>query len=181
MRSSVELILLFSDNVPLTEEVGLKVRAEELGLLVMGPGAGTAVIGGIGLGFANVVRAGAVGVVAAAGTGAQEVMSLLDRWGAGVTHVIGVGGRDLSDEVGGRMVRQALRALEDDPGTRVLLIVSKPPSPAVAAATLSDLGAKPTVAALVGMEGGLAVPEGVRLARTLEEAVLLTQIGRAHV
>src|SRR5699024_6437800 len=93
-------VLLFSDNVPLAEEIELKQRAIDLGRLVMGPDAGTAVISGTGLGFANAVRRGPVGVVAAAGTGAQEVSALLDRWGIGVSHVIGVGGRDLSEEVG---------------------------------------------------------------------------------
>ena len=100
-------VLLFSDNVPVEEEAELKRRANELGLLVMGPGAGTAVISGTGLGFANAVRRGPVGVVAAAGTGAQEVSALLDRWGVGVSHVIGVGGRDLSEDIGGRMAKAA--------------------------------------------------------------------------
>src|SRR5205814_7143235 len=84
-------VLLFSDNVGLDDEVDLKRRGASLGLLVMGPGAGTAMLGGAGLGFANAVRAGRVGVVAAAGTGAQEVMCLLDRWGEGVSQAIGVG------------------------------------------------------------------------------------------
>ena len=110
----------------------LKERASRLGRLVMGPGAGTAMLGGVGLGFANAVRPGRVGVVAAAGTGAQEVMTLLDRWGIGVSCVIGVGGRDLSSGVGGRMAADAVRALDNDPGTEVILLVSKPPDPAVA-------------------------------------------------
>ena len=121
-------VLLFSDNVPVAEEVALKRRASRLGLLVMGPGAGTAMLGGVGLGFANAVGAGPVGVVAAAGTGAQEVMTLLDRWGIGVSQVIGVGGRDLSAGVGGLMARDAVRALDADPGTEVILLVSKPPA-----------------------------------------------------
>lgn len=98
-------VLLFSDNVSVDKEVALKDHALSRGRLLMGPGAGTAVLGGVGLGFANVVTPGPVGVVAAAGTGAQEVMTLLDRWGVGVSHVIGVGGRDLSADVGGRMAR----------------------------------------------------------------------------
>lgn len=164
-------VLLFSDNVSLDDEVSLKQRARELGLLVMGPGAGTAVLGGTGLGFANVVRPGKVGVVAAAGTGAQEVMSLADRWGAGVSHVVGVGGRDLSERVGGMMARSAVRALEEDPGTEVILVVSKPPAPEVASSLLADLGAKPTVVALVGLEDPPPAPEGVRICRSMEEAV----------
>lgn len=145
-------VLLFSDNVSLDDEVALKARALERGLLLMGPGAGTALLGGVGLGFANAVRRGEVGVVAAAGTGAQEVMTLLHRWGAGPSHVVGVGGRDLSAKVGAPMASAALAALEADPATRVLVLVSKPPAPEVVARLLGELGTKPTVAALIGLE-----------------------------
>jgi FdrA protein len=170
-------VLLFSDNVPLQAEVELKARALDVGLLMMGPGAGTARLGGIGLGFANAVRRGPVGVIAAAGTGAQEVMTLLDRWGTGVSHVIGVGGRDLSEPVGGCMTRQGARALVDDPATEVLLIVSKPPSPAVASSLVRELGAKPTVMALLGLEGDVPSGPGVRVERTMEGALLATLDG----
>jgi FdrA protein len=163
-------VLVFSDNVSLADEVELKARAERLGLLVMGPGAGTGVLGGVGLGFANVLRRGPVGVVAAAGTGAQEVMTLSDRWGAGVSSVVGVGGRDLHGEVGARMTRLAVRALEADPATEVLVLVSKPPARAVARSLLADLGGKPTVVALVGLREPLPAPRQVRLVGTLEEA-----------
>jgi FdrA protein len=166
-------VLLFSDNVPVEEEVELKERATALGRLVMGPGAGTAVLGGCGLGFANAVRRGRVGVVAAAGTGAQEVMCLLDRWGAGVSAVIGVGGRDLSEAVGGRMARLAVAALRDDPGTDVILLVSKPPSPEVARAVVAEAGDTPLAAALIGLRESIPVPPTVRLATTLEEGALL--------
>ena len=125
-------VLLFSDNVSLEDEIALKEHAATVGRLAMGPGAGTASIGGCGLGFANAVSPGRVGVVAAAGTGAQEVMALLDRWGEGVSHVIGVGGRDLSQQVAGRSARLAMQALARDPGTDVIVLVSKPPSPDVA-------------------------------------------------
>ncbi|MGQ0668439.1 MAG: protein FdrA [Actinomycetota bacterium] len=167
-------VLLFSDNVPLADEVELKSRAAGRGLLLMGPGAGTALLGGIGLGFANAVRRGSLGVVAAAGTGAQEVTTLVDRWGAGIRHAIGIGGRDLSEAVGGRMARVALRALCEDPQVEAVLLVSKPPSPAVAASLLEELGGKPTVAALIGLEEEITVPQGVRVARTLEEAASLS-------
>jgi FdrA protein len=167
-------VLLFSDNVPVEEEVELKSRAEALGLLVMGPGAGTALLGGTGLGFANAVGRGRVGVVAAAGTGAQEVMCLLDRWGVGVSQVIGVGGRDLSEAVGGRMARLAVRALSADPGTDAILLVSKPPSAEVAAAVVAEAGDKPVVAALMGLKDPLPVPAGVRLATTLEAGAAAT-------
>jgi len=167
-------VLLFSDNVPLAEEVELKERARRLGLLLMGPGAGTAVLAGVGLGFANAVVPGPVGVVAAAGTGAQEVMSLLDRWGIGVSQVIGVGGRDLSAAVGGLMAREAVRALDADPGTEVILLVSKPPDPDVARAVIGASRATPVVAACLGM----SAPDGrigtALLADTLEQGALRT-------
>jgi len=167
-------VLLFSDNVPLLAEVELKTRALNLGLLMMGPGAGTALLGGVGLGFTNAVRRGPVGVIAAAGTGGQEAMTLLDRWGTGVSQVIGVGGRDLSEIVGGCMTRLAVRVLVDDPATEVLLIVSKPPSPAVARSLVEELGAKPAVIALLGLEGDVPEGPGVRVERTLEGAVIAT-------
>jgi FdrA protein len=146
-------VLLFSDNVPLADEVELKERARRLGLLLMGPGAGTAVLSGVGLGFANAVTPGPVGVVAAAGTGAQEVMSLLDRWGVGVSQVIGVGGRDLSAGVGGLMAVEAVRALDADPATEAILLVSKPPDPEVARAVIGASRTTPVVAACLGVNG----------------------------
>jgi FdrA protein len=165
-------VLLFSDNVPLAEEVELKERADRLGLLLMGPGAGTAVLGGVGLGFANAVAAGPVGVVAAAGTGAQEVMSLLDRWGIGVSQVIGVGGRDLSASVGGLMARDAVRALDADPETEIILLVSKPPDPAVARTVISASQATPVVAACLGMSSPDGLIGDAPLAATLEQGAL---------
>jgi FdrA protein len=167
-------VLLFSDNVSLDKEIALKDHALRRGRLVMGPGAGTAMLGGTGLGFANAVSPGRVGVVAAAGTGAQEAMSLLDRWGAGVTQVIGVGGRDMSAAVGGRMTRAALRALREHDGTEVILFVSKPPSPDVAAEVLSAASGTPVVAALIGLDEGFAAQPGVSLADTLESGVRTT-------
>ena len=110
--------MVFSDNVPLEQEVALKEYAGRAGLLVMGPDCGTAVVGGVGLGFANVVRPGPVGIVAASGTGAQHLMALLDGAGVGVSHCLGVGGRDLSAEVAGRSTLQALDLLDADDGHR---------------------------------------------------------------
>ena len=173
-------VLLFSDNVSLEAEVELKRRASRVGLLVMGPGAGTALLGGTGLGFANVVNRGHVGVVAAAGTGAQEVMCLLDRWGAGISHVIGLGGRDLSAGVGGRMASLGLTALNDDPETHALVLVSKPPSLEVAQSLLGP-GAhpKPFVAALLGLDRQVVNPEkplppNVTVCGSLEGAAMST-------
>ncbi|MEN3534082.1 FdrA family protein [Microbispora sp. ZYX-F-249] len=143
-------VMIFSDNVPVEQEILLKDRARAKGVLVMGPDCGTAVVGGAGLGFANVLRPGPVGVVAASGTGAQQVTSLLDLAGVGVSHVLGVGGRDLSAEVGGRSAVQALRALDEDPATELIVLVSKPPAPEVARAVRDLDLATPVVAALLG-------------------------------
>ncbi|MCY7372366.1 MAG: hypothetical protein LH461_01480, partial [Spirochaetaceae bacterium] len=126
-------VLVFSDNVPVEAEVRLKDEAAARGLLVMGPDCGTAVVGGAGLGFANAVRPGPVGIVAASGTGAQQLMCLLDGAGVGVSHCLGVGGRDLSGAVGGRSTRAALTLLDDDPATELIVLVSKPPDATVAA------------------------------------------------
>jgi FdrA protein len=124
-------VMVFSDNVPLEHEVVLKRAAAGRGLLVMGPDCGTAVVGGVGLGFANVVQPGPVGIVAASGTGCQQVLALLDHAGVGVTHALGVGGRDLSGEVGGLATKEALRRLDADPAVELIVLVSKPPAPEV--------------------------------------------------
>lgn len=125
-------VMVFSDNVPVWQEVALKQVAARRGRLVMGPDCGTAVVGGVALGFANVTRPGPVGIVAASGTGAQQVMCLLDEAGVGVSHVLGVGGRDLSPEVGGLSTLAALDLLDADPATERIMLVSKPPDPRVA-------------------------------------------------
>ncbi len=134
-------VMLFSDNVSVEDEVALKDAAAAAEVLVMGPDCGTALVGGVALGFANVVRQGPVGIVAASGTGAQQVMCLLDAAGTGVSHCLGVGGRDLSAAVGGRSTRQALRALAADEGTEWVVVVSKPPDAAVLAEVRDEAGA----------------------------------------
>ena len=127
-------VLVFSDNVPVEQEVALKQAAAGRRVLVMGPDCGTAVVGGLGLGFANVVQPGPVGIVAASGTGCQQVLALLDHAGVGVSHALGVGGRDLSSEVGGLATREALRRLDADAAVELITLVSKPPAPEVEAA-----------------------------------------------
>ena len=150
-------VFLFSDHVSEADEVELKRRGAELGLLVMGPGCGTAMLGEVGLGFANVVRSGTVGIVAAAGTGAQEAASLLDGAEVGVSQIVGVGGRDLSTAVGGIMFGEAMRMLAADDGTETLLLVSKPPAREVVQQLGEiDVGGKRVVAAFVGWDGGEA-------------------------
>ncbi|MEV4169800.1 FdrA family protein [Nonomuraea sp. NPDC049709] len=142
-------VMIFSDGVTVEHERRLKELAEAKDVLVMGPDCGTAVIGGTGLGFANVLTPGPVGVVAASGTGAQQVTCLLDWAGTGVSHVLGVGGRDLSAEVGGLSTRRALRMLDDDPATELIVLVSKPPSPEVARALEAEPLRTPVVRALL--------------------------------
>jgi succinyl-CoA synthetase alpha subunit len=126
-------VMVFSDNVSVADEVRLKDAAAARDLLLMGPDCGTAVVGGVALGFANVVSRGPLGIVAASGTGAQQVMALLDAAGVGVSHCLGVGGRDLSAAVGGRSTRRALAALAADEDTEMVVVVSKPPAPEVLA------------------------------------------------
>ncbi|MCH9649617.1 MAG: acyl-CoA synthetase FdrA [Deltaproteobacteria bacterium] len=129
-------VFLFSDNVSLREELELKRLAVSRGLLLMGPGCGTAIINGVALAFANVVRRGSVGIVGASGTGLQEVTTLIDRGGGGISQAIGVGGRDLSREIGGLMMLQGIEMLGADPATEVIVLISKPPEPTVAQAVL---------------------------------------------
>ncbi|MBI2469233.1 MAG: acyl-CoA synthetase FdrA [Candidatus Rokubacteria bacterium] len=145
-------VFLFSDNVPLADEVALKREAIRRRLLCMGPDCGTAYVGGIGLGFANVVPPGRVGVVAASGTGLQAVAVHLAGLGEGLSHGIGVGGRDLSAEVGGLMTTVALEALGRDPATALVVLVSKPPDPVVLPAIETALAAlsKPAVVCCLG-------------------------------
>ncbi len=145
-------VMMFSDNVAVEDEIALKDAAAARGVLVMGPDCGTAVVSGVALGFANVVAPGSVGLVAASGTGAQQVMCLLDAAGVGVSHVLGVGGRDLSAAVGGRSTRQALAMLAADATTESIIVVSKPPADDVLAeleAYAATLG-KPVHWAILG-------------------------------
>jgi FdrA protein len=166
-------VFCFSDGVRLEDEVALKRRAVERGLLFMGADCGTAIIDGVALGFANAVRRGPVGIVGASGTGIQEVSCLLDAAGVGVSHAIGVGGRDLSAEVGGLMTRAALKLLEQDEDTRTIVVISKPPDPQVAEAieaAAAETG-KPVILGFattlveVARQAGGAPPDEARLRR----------------
>ncbi|EHS58789.1 hypothetical protein WG8_1038, partial [Paenibacillus sp. Aloe-11] len=119
---------IFSDNVPVEEELSLKQKAHDKGLLVMGPDCGTGIISGVPLAFANRVKAGNIGVVGASGTGIQEVTTLIDRMGGGISHAIGTGGRDLSETVGAITMLDGIRGLAHNDQTEVIVIVSKPPA-----------------------------------------------------
>lgn len=154
-REALELnkhVFLYSDNVSLEDEIALKKTAREKGLLVMGPDCGTAIIKGVGLGFANRVRRGSIGLVGASGTGTQAVTSHIHELGGGISHAIGTGGRDLKSDVGAITAHQALDLLARDDETKVVVLVSKPPSPDVATRLISAAQAtgKPVVVYFIG-------------------------------
>ncbi len=164
-------VMVFSDNVPLEQEVALKSEGARLGRIVMGPDCGTSLLAGIGLGFANAVGRGPVGIVGAAGSGIQQLCCLVDEGGGGVSHAIGTGGRDLSAEVGGASTLAGLAALADDTATEVIILVSKPPAPQVAAALRSAAASlsTPVVPCFIGEPGvtmaGAAAAALARLGR----------------
>ncbi|GAB3199548.1 acyl-CoA synthetase FdrA [Nocardioides hungaricus] len=145
-------VMVFSDHVSLEQELALKRYAAGRGLLVMGPDCGTAVVGGLGLGFANTVSPGPVGIVAASGTGCQQVLALLDHAGVGVTSALGVGGRDLSAQMRGLGTREAMRRLDEDPAVELIVLISKPPADDVAAEirAYADTLSTPVEYALLG-------------------------------
>jgi len=147
-------VMIFSDNVPVEQEIALKNIAASRNLLVMGPDCGTAMVDGVGLGFANTVQPGPVGIVAASGTGCQQLMCLLDYAGVGMSAALGVGGRDLSEEVGALATKAAMSRLDADPGTELIVVVSKPPAETVAAdlQKFADTLSTPVQFALLGDE-----------------------------
>lgn len=165
-------VMIFSDNVGIEDEIALKRYARDHDLLVMGPDCGTAIVGGIPLGFANVVRRGPIGVVAASGTGLQQVTCLIDRLGLGISHAIGTGGHDLSAAIGGITMLQGLEALAADEATGVIVLISKPPDPQVAARVLdaADGAGKPVVVNFLGAHPARIQGRNLNPARTLEDA-----------
>jgi FdrA protein len=167
-------VLLFSDNMSVEDEIALKQAAHAKGLLVMGPDCGTAILGNVGLCFANAVRRGNVGIVGASGTGSQEVSVRIDDFGGGVSQLIGTGGRDLSERVGGIMMLDGLRALADDPATDVIVLVSKPPAKTVEQKVLAEIRGcgKPVVVCFLGASEGPVVEAGGHFAHTTKEAAL---------
>jgi len=165
-------VFLFSDNVSVEDEISLKKMASEKGLLVMGPDCGTANIRGVGLGFANKVRLGPIGVVAAAGTGLQQVTSRIHQLGSGITYGIGTGGRDLSEKVGAITFRQGIDLLSRDPETKVIVLVSKPPAPKVADEVLQVTlrAGKPVVVNFIARPLDIKQIENLYFAGSLDEA-----------
>jgi FdrA protein len=172
LRSGLH-VMLFSDNVPLETEIELKRYAVSKGLLVMGPDCGTAIINGVPLGFANAVNRGDIGIVAASGTGLQEVSCIISNNGCGISQAIGTGSHDIGNDVGGMMFIEALRALAGDNDTRVILLVSKPPAPEtlIKIETIFKDVTKPIVAIFLGAEN-LQSTKAIYYAESLEEGAL---------
>ncbi len=165
-------VMLFSDNVAIEDEVALKTFARDHDLLVMGPDCGTAILNGVPLAFANVVRRGPIGLVGASGTGLQQVSSLVDRLGLGVSQAIGTGSHDLHDAIGGVTMLQGIEWLAADAATKVLVLVSKPPAPRVAEKVLAAAGraGKPVVVCFVGADPKAIKGRNLHAAHTLEDA-----------
>ncbi len=165
-------VMLFSDNVSLKDEVYLKNIAVKKDLLMMGPDCGTAIINGVPLGFANVIRQGEIGVIGASGTGIQEITSLINTLGNGISHAIGVGGRDLKDSVGGIMMKSAIRKLAKDKKTKSLVLLSKPASLKVMQDVVDEAvkTALPVTICFLGIDSKLNGKENVTIVNTLEDA-----------
>jgi FdrA protein len=168
-------VFLFSDNVSVEDEVSLKQMAAEKGLLVMGPDCGTAIVNGVGLGFANRVRRGPIGMVAASGTGLQQVSCRVHQLGSGFTHALGTGGRDLSEAVGAVTAHQGLDLFSRDPETSVIVLVSKPPAPKVAEELLQAArsAGKPVVVDFIGYFPPAQKVGNLHFVRTFDEAAAL--------
>jgi FdrA protein len=167
-------VMIFSDNVPLEQEIAIKREARDLGLLAMGPDCGTAIIAGVPIAFANAVPRGDVGIIGASGTGIQEVSCLIANAGRGISHAIGTGGRDLSAEVGGIATLTAIDLFDRDPATRHVVLISKPPAPQIAKLVLDRVSRspKPFTVCLIGGAADGSMPANARLAGTLTEAAV---------
>ena len=165
-------VMLFSDNVAVADELALKTYARDHDLMVMGPDCGTAIVNGVPLGFANVVRRGPIGVVGASGTGTQEVTVRVHQLGSGISQALGTGGHDLSEAIGGLSMLHGFAAFDEDPATSVIVLVSKPPAAAVAAAILdaAEASAKPVVVIFLGADPSAVTRNGVHGAAYLAQA-----------
>lgn len=168
-------VFLYSDNVSLEDEISLKQDAAQKGLLLMGPDCGTAIVNGIGLGFANKIRRGPIGVLAASGTGLQQVTVRIHQMGGGITHALGTGGRDLSEAVNAITARQGLDLLARDPDTKVIVLISKPPAPKVADELIKAARsiAKPIVVNFIGYASASRRVDNIFFATTFDETVEL--------
>jgi FdrA protein len=168
-------VFLYSDNVTSMDEIRLKETAAEKGLIVMGPDCGTAIVNGVGLGFANKVRRGPIGLVAGSGTGLQQVTARIHQFGGGITHALGTGGRDLSEGIGAVTARQGLSLLTRDPETRVIVLVSKPPARSVADELVKAArgAGKPVVVDFIGYATAVRQVDNVYFATSFDDAAAL--------
>lgn len=168
-------VFLYSDNVTLMDEIDLKGTAVEKGLLVMGPDCGTAIVNGVGLGFANKIRHGSIGLVAGSGTGLQQVTARIHQLGGGITQALGTGGRDLTEPVGAVTAHQGLDLLSRDPQTKVIVLVSKPPSTKVAddLVQASRLVGKPVIVDFIGYATSVRKIDNVHFATSFDETAEL--------
>ena len=176
-------VMVFSDNVTPESELAIKTYAREADLMVMGPDCGTSIVNGIPLGFANVVRRGPIGVVGASGTGTQEVTVRIHQVGSGVSQALGTGGHDLAEAIGGISMLHGLAALDGDPDTKVIVLVSKPPAEAVAAKVLAaaEASAKPVVVIFLGADPAAVARDGVYGAAYLAHAAdMAAALGRGE-
>jgi FdrA protein len=164
-------VMMFSDNVSIEDEISLKDQAREQGVLMMGPDCGTAILDGVPLAFANNVTTGDIGIVGASGTGIQEVTTLISNNGGGISHAIGVGGRDLKDEIGGISTLMGIDRLDADPATNHIVLISKPPGKTVLPKIMERIehSAKPFTVCFIGASD-LELPANARAARTLKDA-----------
>lgn len=167
-------VMMFSDNVSVEDELSLKQLASKKGLLMMGPDCGTAIINGTALCFGNSVRRGSIGIIGASGTGSQELSVRIHEFGAGVSQLIGTGGRDLSEKIGGIMMIDALKMLDADDETHVIVLISKPPAPGVAKKVLEQAEKcdKPVVVCFLGNQPQPDDKSGLIFARSTKEAAL---------
>lgn len=167
-------VMMFSDNVSVEDELSLKQLASKKGLLMMGPDCGTAIINGTALCFGNSVRRGSIGIIGASGTGSQELSVRIHEFGAGVSQLIGTGGRDLSEKIGGIMMIDALKMLDADDETQVIVLISKPPAPGVAKKVLEQAEKcdKPVVVCFLGNQPQPDDKSGLIFARSTKEAAL---------
>lgn len=173
-------VMIFSDNVSLEDEITLKNKAREKNLLLMGPDCGTAIINGVPLGFANSIPRGNIGLVAASGSGLQEVTVTISKYGEGITQAFGTGGRDLKKEVGGITMIQCLEFLKNDTDTKVIVLISKPPHHDIAKIILkkasqplgADIPLKPVVVCFLGASDYSDEYENINFVGTLEGAAI---------
>ncbi|MDY4443201.1 MAG: acyl-CoA synthetase FdrA, partial [Butyricicoccus sp.] len=145
-------VFMFSDNVTIEDEKALKEKAHAKGLSVMGPDCGTGIIQSVPIAFTNKVNPGSIGIIGASGTGIQELTTIIDRLGEGVTNAIGIGGRDLNAKIGGITMMDMIDAMESDDSVKVLIVISKPPAQEVRQKISDRLSIckKPVVTLFVG-------------------------------